>query len=387
MAVQQSEIIFVLDRLMPAISTLNQCGSTEWNGSMAKTLNLAHLINSLLAVGIERAATSSPAVAESAGTTIRFPPELRAFLDTQASTLGVSLASVVTMILNAVMLETLSEPKGTALADKMQLMAQRFRLLLEDHSIDIPTALELFRPDGIDAAVLSNPTMLIDKLDSRLIDRIAKTFSVDAKWLRAEDDYPGRRVDDWYKQPARLCLHVAKLARQGQKPEVIFVRAKSADFALASRMKDEAPEQNLTPIIKKYLTLESGRTIELYEQWETERWNYINCREDFKAMFLWCERARHKLYIKSHGLEIPDEIYRALVEKRFCRRKRSAAAEGRSGSRKTTWTNDLQVRSAASCLAYWRTTRERLRRISTIRIGSGRKKNKATACKGPTGPH
>ncbi|MBK3802675.1 hypothetical protein GAY33_26295 [Azospirillum brasilense] len=287
-----------------------------------RSISLGSLLTTLADNATRRFLSGSPTPDPGgAGATVRFPPELRGWLDEQARTLGVPLSTIVVMgmtgLMEASKVEARGVPDADGLAAEVELIAARFQRLLRVHEINVPTALELFADDGITAAVLADPHALANRLQQGMIDRLARDFAVSPRWLAAETDNPGVVTGSWYKQLSTLFRHVDALARAGQDPEIILVHAQSADLEESRTIKNTRDWTYMTVLVRRRIFADPDRQrLVTVEQWETEPWSYHPCREQLKAIMLWAEQARRPRSIRLMGYALSDDIYDALRGRR-----------------------------------------------------------------------
>lgn len=231
-----------------------------------------------------------PEDSKKVGTTIRFEPVTRRFIETQADNLGISVQEFVAMTFKAIMKAT-EEPQAT----ELELMADRFVEAFTRHGIpvaDIPTLL----PGGtLTRSDLLARKDLLNKLDDATIQQVSTLFTLNPGWLKGVDSNPHKTpFSRWYKNVSGFAHRLAVLNHACRRIKVLFIAEKGLTLEkllVAKEKGDEVDAIDVGVVIEKE-HLVNGVEFRSYEVWESERWNYWRCRHCLKAIMMFCENAR-----------------------------------------------------------------------------------------------
>lgn len=213
----------------------------------------------------------------------RFPvvvrPETRAFLEAQAEYLGGSIAGVAGAILDGVAMATQG---GTG---ALRGIAERFNILLEEHDLSIPGAVDALADLSFALADFASVEALQLKLSSATLRSVAERFHVEYDWLSGKNDTvfvpaPGT----WYKAMEAAADTLTKAKRSCINVELALYVKKGTDLAV---IDDEGGLNNLPhfiPVLTRTHDLAGGEALETYEVWEEGRWSYWRCREHIKLV-------------------------------------------------------------------------------------------------------
>ncbi len=250
---------------------------------------LMDLIGGMVRRGNEAAKLTADEQLETVSSTVRFGGDLRRFLEAQADAMGgVSTQSVVTMILNGVMRETL-EPSPV---DRVDIVPARIVRLFELHGIDLTTAARIL---GVPFADMK-PERLVNHVDDALLDRLVDDFAIERRWLLGDTSYPGRTVTKWYKSPYHGAQRILELAQRKFKPKVYFVKSNDWDLAI-SKQEDQTTHRNniliLVELTKKVNPDDPLSTeYKTYELWEDQPWDYQKSRLDILTLVMFCKNMK-----------------------------------------------------------------------------------------------
>lgn len=271
------------------------------------SLSLEKLLQRLAGRGTQLAA-STPVRDVRTPTSIRLKPETKHFLEAQAQVLNTSVQSLIDAILDGVVEATTDDPTS-----RLRMIRERFFLVMEAHGIDLPAAVELMAPFGFTLSALNSVDRLLDLLTTGAIDHLADTFHVRKEWLRGDGNQatPSYGYVRWYKNVEGTAQRLVGLAAAGQKPELMFIRRRGADFdrAFEDNDKGQAPLEPVGIVMRMNHETPSGTHFTTYEMWQFERWNYGPCRQDLKLLLAFCEQFR----IFTVGHELPEENLDQLV--------------------------------------------------------------------------
>lgn len=268
-----------------------------------------------------RTQDDEPKSSKKVGTTIRFDPNTRLFIEEQAEHLGISVQEFVAMTFKAIMAAT-EEPQAT----ELELMADRFVQAFTIHGVpnaDIPALL----PEGtITRSDLLTRNNLLDKLDNATIQHVADLFSLNPDWLKGIENNPGKPGLYWYKNVSEVARHLANLKRTHRRVRVLFVSQKGLTMDMlraAQKEGDSLPPIEIGLIIEAEGQL-NNVAYTSYEFWDSERWNYWRCRYCLKSIMMFCEKSRiayDGILLDSHaakplfaGTGIPAEAMKASRE-------------------------------------------------------------------------
>lgn len=290
---------------------------------MAKIFGIATLISNLLDAGVKRSLTEMPVDNDAAGATLRLDRDVKHFLDCQATQLGVTRSAVITMILRATMAQSQAEARGQTLADDTSRMLERFHLLMSSFDLDPLSVVELVGSFGVTLDDLRSMDKLVGKMTPALIEFLSTRFFVDRDWLLGRSDYPGISAIQWDRAPEAFCQVAADFKKRGSQVEILFLRAKDADYDTAYKYGDHHDRrghieaQAFVPVIRITEKLASGRTLTTYRVGDHIRWNYGRIRVEAKTLILWACRARHHLNIHFQSMEIDEDQLWAMVHKKI----------------------------------------------------------------------
>jgi len=243
-------------------------------------------------------------------TTIRLEPNVKAFIERHAAGTGLSIQDFISMTLRAVMVAS-DSPK----LSELDLVVSRFFDLFESYqvnTVDIP----LFLPESrLKRADLEHRDRVLNVLDRDTIGHLAKTFMVNPTWLNGTSSQcvEHSQIGRWYKAPANFARALLKFKYQDsvKRMSVTFVTNEHVNLDRldeARREEDSIGSVDVTPVISLSVQV-AGVEFEVFEIWERQRWNYINCRLGLKAMIMFCEKAR----VSVDGISLPQEKYRDFI--------------------------------------------------------------------------
>jgi hypothetical protein len=257
---------------------------------MKTNLSLSSLLLNLISRAPKApVANQEPEESKKVGTTIRFEPATRRFIEAQADHLGISVQEFVAMTFKAIMSAT-EEPQAT----ELELMADRFVDSFTRHGIaiaDIPAML----PEGaINRADLLSRKELLNKLDDRAIKQVSELFTLNPDWLKGVYSNPhDTPFSRWYKNVSGFARRLAILNHKCRRIRVLFTADKdlTLEALLEAKEKgDDVAAVDIGVVIEKE-NLVNGVEYKSYEVWESERWNYWRCRYCLKAIMMFCEKA------------------------------------------------------------------------------------------------
>lgn len=272
-------------------------------------ISLLKILESLVAKGAEIEKTSTPNEGGLTPTSIRLKPATKLFLESQSTALNISIQGLISTILDGVAEATSNVPALT-----LRTIRERFFYLFEAHRISYPDIISILNGRGFSLSTLDSPARLFDLMTNENIDFLSKTFFVKKEWLCATSDYV---VDEakrlrWHKNVSGVGATLLEYAKSGFKPQVFFIRKSNARFEFASANQDNFREHDLEyePIgivVKLTCSSKDGNIFYTYRIGQFERWNYENCRSEFKLLIAFCSKADR--WIRSTGCQLSrDEI-------------------------------------------------------------------------------
>lgn len=255
------------------------------------------------------------------GTTIRFDPTLRHFLEIQSEHLGVSIQEFVSMTLKAVMTATV-EPQ----ASELDLMAVRFVAVFRSHGIAVADIPDLLPKDALKRSDILSRELLINKLDSTLLDNVSNLFGINIKWLKGHENKTYPNPSRWYKNIQSFAYKIALLSHENRDIRVLFIAERGLTYELLKEARekgDEFLEVNIGVVVE-IEKIVNGQSFRCYQVCEHERWNYPKVRYYLKAMMMFCQNAGitydgmlyeadHFQQIISNNILIPEVINRNIT--------------------------------------------------------------------------
>lgn len=246
-------------------------------------------------------------------TTVRLDPEVKAFVERHAMTMGLSIQDFIGMTMRAVMLASETPKVG-----ELDLLVSRFFDIFSAHEIDAVDIPSLLPTDSLKRADLEHRDRLINALNNDSIRHIAELFLVDETWLKGATNYclEYNQIQSWYKSTWNFAreLLIHKLDPINVSVAVWFVTREDGSLKLlndARVREDEIAAVDVTPVIVTEKRVNNVH-VKTYQVWETQRWNYVNCRLDLKVMLMLCERSR----VSCQGIALPNDKYSDFIARR-----------------------------------------------------------------------
>ncbi|MCG8313785.1 MAG: hypothetical protein MI976_11260 [Pseudomonadales bacterium] len=239
------------------------------------------------------------------GTTVRFRPDVKAFIDTNADHLGISAQEFVNLTLKAVMTASY-EPQRT----ELQLAKARFFEVFQVHGIPVSDIASVLNQDTLKTSDLES-SVLLDKITPELRGIIAELFNIDEDWLKGTDHDPLPCAGTWYKNAHHFAKQLALYNhRDLRPPRILFIAEEGAileDLRQAKEKKDKIDPVNIGVVIER-TRMKAGLQFNTYEVYKRERWNYEKCRYYLKAILLFC--AKTSLHVD--GLQVSKDMHHDL---------------------------------------------------------------------------
>jgi hypothetical protein len=294
-------------------------------------INLQQLLQNLVLKGREIERASPPNEGPAPPTTIRLKPTTKHFLDSQAIALNISIQGLISNILDGVAAAT-----SNLQASTIRTLRERFFYLFEAHKINFPGIISVMKERGFALSVLENQVRLADLMTKETIDFLGKTFFVKPEWIAASSDdvIEYNQQLHWYKNVAEVGRLLLDYAKADLNPHIYFIRRQHSNFDGASNGPDiHEGEEGFEPIgavIRITKRTEDNTPFNVYRVCRFERWNWGNCRMEFKLLIAFCDKANQ--WIRSVGFELPEEDIESLC------RGRVLPARIFSGGYIKTWT-------------------------------------------------
>lgn len=242
------------------------------------------------------------------GTTIRFEPATRRFIESQADHLGISTQEFVAMTFKAIMKATV-EPQST----ELELMASRFIEIFVAHGIPISDIPTLFPEGALSRSDLLEKKALVDKLSDEVLERTSELFGVNIEWLKGVKNHVYRTpAYRWYKNVDGFAFRLAVACQESRRVRVLFIAEQGLTMEgllEAKQREDSISALNVGVVIEKEVVAK-GVGYKKYEIWEKERWNYWRCRHCLKAIMMFCEKSR----VRYDGILLSQESMNSLFD-------------------------------------------------------------------------
>ena len=216
----------------------------------------------------------------------RFPvvvrPETRAFLEAQANYLGGSIAGVAGAILDGVAMSTQGRDGGAA---ALRGVAERFNVLIQEHLLSFPAAVEALADLGFTLADFASVDALQLKLSSPVIRGVADRFYVGYDWLAGKSDQVFESTPHcWYKAMETAADKLCDAKDQFEGVELILFVKADTDLAMINDEQDWKRLPHFIPVLRRNKALAGGEDLETYEVWDEGRWSYWRCRDHIKLV-------------------------------------------------------------------------------------------------------
>ncbi|WP_432459256.1 hypothetical protein [Agarivorans sp. QJM3NY_25] len=222
---------------------------------------------------------------------VRFPPDVRHWITTQADHLGVSVQDFISLTMKGVMVTT-NSPQ----TDDFDTMVMRFFQLFKAHGVataDIPH----FLPEGsISRSGLRDNNKIIDLLDDPVVEHICSIFGVQESWLKGKSDYP-YRSRRFYKNLTAILVEITRhKLKTGRKVDVLFLTESGVKLDELAQMAKESDGRDSDSYVHVILKLEkrvNGQDIITYQLWDSLPWDYWRSRQHAKALIYFCDKTQN----------------------------------------------------------------------------------------------
>jgi len=239
----------------------------------------------------------------------RFPvvvrPETRAFLEAQAEYLGGSIAGVAGAILDGVAMST---QDGRA---ALRGVAQRFTILIQEHDLSIPAAVEALVDLGFTLSDFATIDALQLKLSSPVLRSIAERFHLEYDWLVGKGDQVFVPAPGWYKAVDAAASKLAD-AKCNEQVELTLYMREGTNVETTDDDQAVTRLPHFLPVLKRSVELPGGESLETYEVWNEGRWSYWRCREHIKLVVY----AAYRLGVCVNGKHLASADYDLLLNGR-----------------------------------------------------------------------
>ena len=222
----------------------------------------------------------------------RFPvvvrPETRAFLEAQAAYLGGSIAGVAGAILDGVAMST--QGKDGAVSS-LRSVSERFSILLKEHDLSTPAAVEALTDIGFSLADFSSTEAIQLKLSSSILRKVAERFHVEYDWLAGKSDHVFRpETGSWYKASAHAADQLNFAKNNSTRVELAICKTAKADLSITDDDLSDEKLPHFLPVLIRTNDLPGGEVLETFDVWEEGRWSYWRCREHIKLVIHFAQR-------------------------------------------------------------------------------------------------
>lgn len=187
------------------------------------------------------------------------------------------------------------------LIDKLNLMRDRFRYLLDAHRVPLSIVPVLLRDFDLPLSALDDDDHLADLLTEELIAFMCATFHVERAWLRGESPRATLHRPAWYKCPDAFCANLVARRGTNLRVRVHFIR----DVKPQSRLHELFGQDKLDAgvVIESEHSPVPGVTFSTYERCEEQAWAYWKSRLFYKGIVLFCDQAQER-----HGLDYVGDL-------------------------------------------------------------------------------
>ncbi|WP_277444795.1 hypothetical protein [Vibrio parahaemolyticus] len=249
--------------------------------------------------------------------TIRFDPEIHKFYSAQAEHLGISIQSVVSMLLKSVMSESISDKSS-----QLNSVCQRFRFVFEMHGIsefDIPKIL----PE-IKKSELLDDILLIDCLTEDVLDKVSTLFNINKKWLKGSDEEKIFTLSSprWYKSVKNVVSRIYDINISHSNTKLYFLSTKKEDTLSDNQLIHQLSNAVLDDsnnawypftIAVEFTKNENGVEVPVVEFYKPERWNYSKCRYHIGMLYLFAKN----MNIQVNGYTVDEAYFERLQNNEF----------------------------------------------------------------------
>lgn len=224
--------------------------------------------------------------------TIRFPPDLRAWITAQADHMGISVQDFVSLTMQGIRIATESPE-----TDEYDTMAMRFFSLFKSH--DIPSAdIPKFLPEGINIkrSDLRDPNKIIDLLDDKVMNHLADFFNVKRNWLKGLNEYP-HESHMFYKNLPAILGEIIRHKSFECEPKVYFLTKAGIGLKeLTSSIDDDKGVNTHVYVVLEIKKRMGDNMISTYQLWDSLPWDYWRSRYFAKSLLLFCDKAQISRY-------------------------------------------------------------------------------------------
>jgi hypothetical protein len=219
----------------------------------------------------------------------RFPvvvrPETRAFLEAQADYLGGSIAGVAGAILDGVAMTT----QGGA--SSLRGVAERFNILIQEHQLSFPAAVEVLGDLGFTLADFASIETLQLKLSSPVLRSVAERFYVEYDWLAGKGDQVFMPTPHcWYKEMEKAADILVDARRLCANAELTLYVKKDTNLDMVDDDQDWNRLPHFLPVLTRTKAIAGGEALETFEVWDEGRWSYWRCRQHIKLVVYFAYR-------------------------------------------------------------------------------------------------
>lgn len=245
--------------------------------------SLIKIIQSLIATGNSRAKEQNVGNEEGPKeiTSIRLKPQTRAYLQAQSETLGISVSQLINIMVDGVV-----ELETAPINNRIDSLYDRLILVFESHHIAPLDMSRMLSKYGVTLSKIKSRDSMLDLITPEMLKDVSGWFGVNPDWLSGEkeDIYP-RNCIYWDKRPENMVLSVIDRLIKYRETDVYVIKTDGVSFEEAENNDDVMHNMRMGFLIRYQQTVE-GVTFDKYELCEFQRWNYVRCRDELKAIFL-----------------------------------------------------------------------------------------------------
>ncbi|MHC6758250.1 conjugal transfer protein TraE [Yersinia ruckeri] len=244
--------------------------------------SLIKIIQSLIATGNSRAKEQNVGIEEGPKeiTSIRLKPQTRTYLQAQSEALGISVSQLINIMVDGVV-----EMETAPLNNLIDSLYDRLMLVFESHHIKPLDMSRMLSKYGVTLSKIKSRDSMLDIITPEMLKEVSDWFGVNSGWLSGEkeDIYP-RNCIHWDKHPDNMILSVIDRLIKHRNIDVYVIKTDGVSFEEAENHDDATHNMRMGFLIKYQYSVEDV-TFDKYELCEFQRWNYVRCRNDLKAVF------------------------------------------------------------------------------------------------------
>ncbi|EKN4839882.1 conjugal transfer protein TraE [Yersinia enterocolitica] len=274
--------------------------------------SLIKIIQSLIATGNSRAKEQNVGMEDGPKeiTSIRLKPQTRTYLQAQSEALGISVSQLINIMVDGVV-----EMETAPINNLIDSLYDRLMLVFESHHITPLDMSRMLSKYGVTLSKIKSRDSMLDIITPEMLKEVSDWFGVNSGWLSGEKaDIHPRNCVHWDKHPDNMILSVIDRLIKHRKIDVYVIKTDGVSFEAAENHDDATHNMRMGFLIKYQHTVE-GVTFDKYELCEFQRWNYVRCRNELKAIFLGIMKLE-ELYtgVHLHGYSLDMKVMDKLIQ-------------------------------------------------------------------------